>query len=101
MYAKPGSRIPRRGLSAYPDQACYDPQRPTWLPNWLDDLTESGCKVNLVMSGNTTGNTSQPGTFTTVTNPDGTQSVVAAADPAAVQNALATCVSRGGAWDPT
>lgn len=33
-----------RGMGVYPDQPCYDPQRPTWMPYWLDDLTESSCK---------------------------------------------------------
>ena len=33
-----------RGVGAYPTDACYDPTRPTWLPYWLDDLTESSCK---------------------------------------------------------
>jgi hypothetical protein len=32
------------GLGAYPTDPCYDPSRPTWLPYWFDDLTESDCK---------------------------------------------------------
>lgn len=31
-------------LAAYPTDPCYDPTRPTWLPYWFDDLTESDCK---------------------------------------------------------
>jgi len=34
------------GLAAYPGDPCYDPDRPTWLPYWLDDFTESDCKWN-------------------------------------------------------
>lgn len=33
-------------LSAYPDQLWFDPDRPAWLPYWLDDLTESNAKYN-------------------------------------------------------
>jgi hypothetical protein len=33
-----------RGFGAYPTDPCYDPNRPSWLPYWLDDLTESDCK---------------------------------------------------------
>jgi hypothetical protein len=36
--------IPVPGLGAYPTDPCYDPNRPSWLPYWLDDLTESDCK---------------------------------------------------------
>lgn len=32
------------GLAAYPGDPCYDPDRPSWLPYWLDDFTESDCK---------------------------------------------------------
>ena len=34
----------KRGLSEYPGYYCYDAQRPSWLPYWFDDLTESACK---------------------------------------------------------
>lgn len=34
------------GLAAYPGDPCYDPSRPTWLPYWLDDFSESDCKYN-------------------------------------------------------
>jgi len=85
----------------YPDESCFDTNRPSWLPYWLDDLTESSCKLNLLVSGNTTGNTAQAGTFTTVTNPDGTTSVVSAADPATIANAQAACAAQNGSWDPT
>ena len=37
-------RIP--GLGLYPDQPCFDPDRPALLPYWIDDLTESDCKYN-------------------------------------------------------
>ena len=35
-----------RGLGEYPGYYCYDSARPSWLPYWLDDFTESGCKWN-------------------------------------------------------
>lgn len=33
-------------IGAYPDQEWYDPDRPSWLPYWLDDFTESEAKYN-------------------------------------------------------
>jgi hypothetical protein len=91
----------RRGVGMYPDETCYDSARPSWLPNWLDDFTETACKANELLFGNPTGNTAQPGTFKTVQDASGNPVVVPAAAPAAVQNALATCAGRGGKWDPT
>lgn len=34
----------KRGMGEYPGYYCYDSARPSWLPYWLDDLTESACK---------------------------------------------------------
>jgi hypothetical protein len=34
----------RRGMGEYPGYYCYDAARPSWLPYWLDDFTESMCK---------------------------------------------------------
>ena len=34
------------GLAAYPGDPCYDSARPSYLPYWLDDFTESDCKYN-------------------------------------------------------
>jgi len=79
----------------YPDETCFDPSRPSWLPYWLDDLTESKCKINELVSGNTTGNTAQPGTFAT----DSSGNVVSLADPATVQNSMSACATSGGTWD--
>jgi len=31
-------------LAEYPGYYCYDASRPSWLPYWLDDITESLCK---------------------------------------------------------
>ena len=45
--------IGRRGLGEYPGYYCYDASRPSWLPYWIDDFTESQCKWNL---GNIAGN---------------------------------------------
>ena len=72
-------------LGMYPDETCFDPTRSSWLPYWLDDLTESKCKMNLLVSGNTTGNTAQAGQ--------------PGADAQTVQNARAACVNAGGTWD--
>lgn len=36
-----------RGLGLYPSSPCYDPSRPSWLPYWIDDLSESGCKFQV------------------------------------------------------
>jgi len=33
-------------LAEYPGYYCYDKDRPSWLPYWLDDFTESACKWN-------------------------------------------------------
>lgn len=73
------------GLGMYPDQTCFDADRPGWLPYWLDDLTESRCKVNLVVTGNTTGNT---GTAST-----------GSADDQTVTNERLSCIKGGGSWD--
>lgn len=35
-----------RGMSAYPTDSYYDPDRPSWLPYWIDDPTESLAKYN-------------------------------------------------------
>ena len=94
-------RIARRSLGEYPDQVCFDPSRPAILPYWINDLTESACEANLVLYGNTTGNTAQPGQTTTVTNPDGTTSIVSAAAPSTIANAQAACASSSGTWNAT
>jgi len=36
----------RRGVGAYPDDPYFDPNRPSWLPYWIDDSTESALKYN-------------------------------------------------------
>lgn len=33
-----------KGLGAYPSDSYYDPDRPSWLPYWIDTLTESSLK---------------------------------------------------------
>lgn len=35
----------RSGLSAYPTDCFYDPNRPSWLPGWIDTPTESQAKL--------------------------------------------------------
>ncbi len=89
-----------RGVGMKPDETCFDPQRPSWLPYVIDSLTESGCKMNELFYGNKTGNTAQPGENKSITNPDGSVSVVSSADPATLANAMAACVVQAGTWDP-
>jgi hypothetical protein len=36
--------LQRPGMGEYPGYYCYDAARPSWLPYWLDDFTESACK---------------------------------------------------------
>lgn len=80
-------RIGLAALGMYPDETCYDVNRPSWLPYFIDDITESQCKVNLLVSGNTTGNVAQPG------QPGAAAQTVA--------NAQASCQAQAGSWDPT
>ncbi len=35
------------GMGEYPGYYCYDAARPSWLPYWLDDTTESACKYSI------------------------------------------------------
>lgn len=35
------------GLGEYPGYFCYDAARPSILPYWLDDFTESACKYSI------------------------------------------------------
>lgn len=85
------------GLGMYPDETCFDTTRPSWLPYWIDDIVESKCKVNMLVSGNTTGNTAQSGTFTT----DANGNIVSAADPTTILNAQAACAAQSGTWNAT
>lgn len=43
-------------IGAYPDQSYYDPDRPSWLPYWIDDVTESEAKYNAQNLLQATGN---------------------------------------------
>lgn len=36
----------RRGLGEYPGYYCYDANRPSWLPYWIDSINESLCKYS-------------------------------------------------------
>ena len=35
-----------RGLGLYPGDTCFDSERPSALPYWIDDFTESTCFYN-------------------------------------------------------
>lgn len=80
-------RLHRAALGMYPDETCFDTTRPSWLPYWIDDFQETACKANLLISGNTTGNTAPASS--------------GSADPATIANTQAACVTNGGTWDPT
>lgn len=51
---------PVRGLAVYPGSPCYDPDRPSWLPYWIDDLSESGCKFQFYPGVTTLANPPTP-----------------------------------------
>lgn len=54
------------GIGAYPTDPCYDPDRPSWLPYWLDDFTESDCKYNATnIGGAVVGAIENPGQVAT------------------------------------
>jgi hypothetical protein len=36
-----------RGLGEYPGYYCYDCNRPSWLPYWIDDITEESCNLSI------------------------------------------------------
>jgi hypothetical protein len=36
--------VRNKGMGEYPGYYCYDAARPSWLPYWIDDFTESTCK---------------------------------------------------------
>ena len=42
--------LSRPSLAAYPSDPYYDPARPSWLPYWIDDTTESQAKIAYVQS---------------------------------------------------
>lgn len=74
--------IGRRGMGEYPGYYCYDANRPSWLPYWIDDFAESACKWNpATIAGNLTqciiGSPSCPTGFTTPLNPYPSTPVVA------------------------
>lgn len=35
------------GMGAYPDEAWFDKDRPSWMPYWIDTLTESAKKYGM------------------------------------------------------
>lgn len=50
----------KRGLAAYPTDAWYDPDRPSWLPYWIDDPTESAQKYGMYGNANVTATYPNP-----------------------------------------
>ena len=45
IYAAHGRRQEKViGLGEYPGYRCYDANRPSWLPYWIDTFSESNCK---------------------------------------------------------
>lgn len=69
------------GLGMYPgtpaQEPCYDPNRPSWMPYWLDTLSEETCWAERLVGKNTVLNFAnpqpgpvQPATTDMLTNPD-------------------------------
>lgn len=54
------------GLGMYPgtptQEPCYDPNRPSWLPYWLDTFSEEECWLERSLGKNTVLNFGQPTT---------------------------------------
>ena len=80
------------GLSAYPTDSYYDPNRPAWLPYWIDDPTESAQKLGLYPGANVnTVYPNPPAPVPPVVQPDLTGQTVSIdqqiADTAAANNA--------------
>lgn len=61
----------RSGLGAYPTDSFYDPDRPAWLPYWIDDPTESAQKLQMYGGANvTTSYPNPPAPVPPVVQPD-------------------------------
>lgn len=74
-------------LAMYPDDPCYDPDRPSWLPYWIDDFTESDCKYNASNILQATGNAAGEAVgAVTGTAASAAGSIIGNAASAAVQN---------------
>jgi hypothetical protein len=43
----------RGGMGLYPNQPCFDPTRPSWLPYWWDTNSENLCKFGVYPSVST------------------------------------------------
>ena len=43
--------VNRRGVGAWAGEDCYDPDRPWWLPPFLDTLGEEQCRLTGAISG--------------------------------------------------
>jgi hypothetical protein len=39
-------QVALRGLGEYPGYYCYDANRPSWLPYWVDSFTEEQCNLS-------------------------------------------------------
>lgn len=75
-----------RGVGAYPTDSYFDPDRPSWLPYWIDDFTESAAKY---------GTTSLPGQMGGVVGSAAASVAAGAADAVAgaAANAIDTSVT--------
>lgn len=69
----------RVSLGAYPTDTYYDPNRPSWLPYWLDDSAESAAKYG------TTDLAGQMGGVVGAATGDITSGIASAATNAGVQ----------------
>lgn len=39
------------GLGARPGDSCYNPDRPSWMPYWLDTFSEEACRYSEIVNG--------------------------------------------------
>jgi hypothetical protein len=40
-----------RGMGQYPGDSCYNPDRPSWLPYWIDTFSEEACRYSETVHG--------------------------------------------------
>ena len=85
------------GLGFYPDDDCYDPDRSSWLPYWINSPTEEACFLAHLVGSNSGANYttkySEPSAPPPVTSPDVAYKTTAqggsGATPAEIQAMLA------------
>ena len=111
MLAGMGTRVLTGGMGYMPGEACYDPTKPSWLPNTStpDDFYELGCYLNVELGLPTgspatttlTYNAPAPAADTGTTSagdvndPNGTNAAITAGNPTDAQlQAAAVAAAR-------